>query len=572
MSKPSVIGKNHVLGVSEGIKRVLMGRSITRAPDTVKQTVQYILEQYPNIDSVISKYDNKMSDFQPDLLLNLNDSTEVNVNLFIIKGSATIQPKNLGAKSFLEKYFKAKAFQIDFNDYFDQVHKEFLQKIICKKEKPNLYDQIPQMKKKVNKHYPKFVDEIKQLRSEFLFSLREFCFKLLKDEYNLGAKGIQHAFNELMLLDSVNIITRYTEENKCLKVERWESSINSSQGIHIYKKGNAAVGIRSGLEALTLRFKFESSPTSSIKLATSYEKFPEEENIERENLLSIERFEQLIYQHRHLQRGNKSNSIGKCNEAMVYYGILKRNPKVNQVNEQDYQQMLSRYSMDISNKELMNIYNASEITTEKIEEYLSDKYFSYQIESIQLVGNSYLENRLDTSDLQLVLIVDQKYIEESFSLKAISKRSARITAKNPGIGQILGPKYFGIGSLVPLVEEARNLFSNNMLNHRQVEEMVSEELGECLKSAVQQDLRKGIMALLGKSTLVLTIYSQNESLVLAHKDITDQINVYSKTPTTIQTTLRWNGGLEELSLRVKFSARQSKGWSSLKLACEYKLS
>ena len=80
------------------------------------------------------------------------------------------------------------------------------------------------------------------------------------------------------------------------------------------------------------------------------------------------------------------------------------------------------------------------------------------------------------------------------------------------------------------------------------------------------------MALLGDSTLVLTIYSQNESLVLAHKDITDDINVYSKTPTPIQTTLRWNGDLEELSLRVKFSAGQSKGWSSLKLACEYKLS
>ena len=78
------------------------------------------------------------------------------------------------------------------------------------------------MKKRVNKYYTKFVEEINQLRSEFLFSLREF-FQLLKDEYNWGQQGIQHAFNELMLLDSTNIITRYTKENKCLSVERWES-------------------------------------------------------------------------------------------------------------------------------------------------------------------------------------------------------------------------------------------------------------------------------------------------------------------------------------------------------------
>ena len=260
-----------------------------------------------------------------------------------------------------------------------------------------------------------------------------------------------------------------------------QSTFNRTQGIQIYKKGNDTVGIRSGSESLTLRFKFESSPTSSIKLATSYETFPEEIVVKKNNLLSIERFENLISQHRHIKQGNKSNSIGKCNEAMVYYGILKKCPSINQVDEQGYQQMLSRYSVDISKKELMDIFTASEVTTEKIVEYLSEKYSSFFIESIQLVGDSYLTDRLDTSDLQLVLIVDQKYIVESFSLKAISKRSARITAKNPGIGQILGPKYFGIGSLVPMVEKARNLFLDNILNHRQVEEMVSRRVGRMFK-------------------------------------------------------------------------------------------
>ncbi|MCG7335272.1 hypothetical protein MHZ95_08285 [Sporosarcina sp. ACRSM] len=571
MNKPSVIGKNHVLHVSHALKRSLIGDSLDAFSDPVVQTVNFIKELYPNIQSVKNKFETVRPDAESDLVLRLTDQQEIKINLFLIKGSANIQPKNLGAKSFLEKYFGSTGLQTYFNDHFNREYLSYLQGIISLKENLNAYDRISVLKKKVGHYYSKFEEEINPYRTEFLFSLREYCFILLKDEYNVGAEGIQHAFNELMLIDSTTIITRHSNGSKCLGVEHWKSNIDSNQGIQIYKKGNDTIGIRSGEEALTLRFKFESGPTSSVKLATSYEVFPAEDKIEQRNLRSIENFEMLIEQHIQLETTNKSNAIGKCNEAMVYYGILKAEPSVLQVDEQEYRQMLNTYSPIISHKELLDLQRASTITMKKIFGFLEGKYSSYQIESIQLVANNYVLDRLDTSDLQLVLRVDQKYVVESFSLKAISKRNTKITTKNPGIGTILGPQYFDIGSLALFVEEVKKQFEQELLTHREALEKVSEELGESLQVAQQEYIRKGIAALLGNSTMVLTIYSQNDSLVLEYGAIKDEIEVLPKTPTAIQTSLRWNDNQEELTLRVKFSGGQNKGWSSLKLACDYRI-
>ncbi|MEI3614958.1 hypothetical protein [Pseudogracilibacillus sp. SO30301A] len=393
----------------------------------------------------------------------------------------------------------------------------------------------------------------------------------MKNEYNGGAFGIADAFNELMLMNTVNIITRYTNKNKCFSVEEWKSNVNFSQEMQIYKKGNDTVGIRLGSEALTLRFKFESSPNSSIKLATSYEAFPEKDKLIQENLESISEFERIINEHKQLETKNKSNAIGKCNEAMIYYRILKTSSQVNQVNEQSFVDMLIKYAPRITHKELMDIKLASNISISKLYTYLQKKYNDYEIDSIQLVGDSYIQNRLDTSDLQLILKVDKKYIVESFSLKAIAKRNSKITTKNPGIGQILGPHYFDIGSLALVVEKVKERFNNNEVSHQESLETVSEALGENLVRAPQDKLKKGIISLLGNSTVVLTIYAQNESYILDYNTIQDEIRVLSKTPTLIQTTLLWNQEQEELTLRVKFSASQSKGWSSLKLACDYRV-
>ncbi|WP_391119192.1 hypothetical protein [Psychrobacillus sp. L3] len=571
MSKPNEIGKSHVLDVYNALKHYLNSDSMESYSVPVQETVKFIVGLYPTIRSVNNKFETDKPDFNPDLLLTLHNKDKAKLNLFYIKRTAAIQPKNLGAKSFLENYFISQNLQENFNAYFNKEYELYLQSIMDFRGHRNVYDRIPELKKKVLACYPKFEAEINPFRRSFLFSLREYCFQLMKDEFNNGSIGIENAFKELMMFDTTNIITRYTEENKCFGVEKWKSNINIGQGIHIYKKGNDTIGIRSGTEALTIRFKFESGPTSSIKLATSYEYFPAEDGIVQKNLRSIKLFEGLLEKHEQINKKDDSNAVGKCNEAMIYYRTLKIDPKIHQIDEKEFQVMLESYSPYISSKTLLNIQQSSKKAVEKIDEYLQGKYQDYHIESIQLVADSYLKDRLDTSDMKIILKVEKRYVEEDLSLKAISKSNAKITVKNPGAGSILGPQYFNIGSLTPVTDEVKVKFNQKQLTYRQSLEVISEALGESLQTAKQKNLKKGLIAIRGTATTIITNYVKDKSLILEHDVINGEVEVYQKTPSTIQTTLRWNEKQEELSLRVKSGKGKQHGWSSVKLVCEYKV-
>lgn len=571
VKKSSEIGKQHVLAVCSAIRTYLKKAPLVNFSEPVQETVKFIVKQYPNIQSVCNNYETDKPDFSPNLRLTLQNGETVNVNLFYIKGKASIQPKNLGAKSFLRKYFLSQSLQNKFEAYFIKEYELYLQNILDVKGYRNVYDQIPTLKKKVHARYPKFEDEINPFRKYFLYSLREYCFQLMKDEFNEETHGIEHAFNELMMRDTTNIITRYTSKNKCLYVEQWKSAIDEAQAIQLYKKGNETIGIRAGSEALTIRFKFESGPASSVKLATSYERFPTVDGVEQKNLQLIKRFERAIGKHQQVNKKDDSNAVGKCNEAMVYYRFLLTDPKIHQVDDKQFQVMLETYSPYVHHETLLNIQQSSIKTVEKIDEYLLEKYGEYELDAIQLVPDSYIEDHLDTSDLKIILKVDEKYVEENLSLKAISKRNVKITVKNPGAGTILGPLYFDIGSLTPLTDELKYKFEQKQLTHTECLEIVSAELGKCLQLANQEKLKKGLAAIRGTATTVITNYTDDQTLVLAHNVIHGKIEVHPKTPTPIQTTLRWHEKQEELSLRVKFSGRQSKGWSTLKLACEYKV-
>lgn len=571
VSKLSDIGKKHVLDVCNALKSYLLDKSIDAFNEPVQETAKYIVALYPNIRVVRSKFETERPDFNPDLLLTLNNDVEIKVSLFRLKGKAAIQPKNLGAKSFLQKYFLSEKLQDDFNGFFAKEYDLYLQGILEINGYRNVYDRTPELKRKVSAQYPKFEDEINPLRKSFLFSIREYCFKLLKEEFNEGNPGITYAFKELMMIDSTNIITRYTKENKCLCVEEWKSMLDTNQEIHIYKKGNDQIGIRFGIEALTLRFKFESNPTSSVKLATSYEVFPAEDGIVHKNLRSIKIFEDLLERHKQLNQKDDSNAVGKCNEAMIYYRILQTDPKVHQVEEEEFQLLVESYAPYISRKTLLNIQQSSKKAVEKIGEYLQAKYQAYKIESIQLVPDNYLKDRLDTSDLKIIIRVEEQYMEENLSLKAISKSSAKITVKNPGAGTILGPLYFDIGSLTLVTDEVREKFILKQLTGKQCLEVISAALGEGLLLANQKKLEKGLAAIRGTATTIVTNYTNDKSLILEHDVIRGEVEVHSKTPTLIQTTLYWNGKQEELSLRAKFSKGKQHGWSSVKFACEYRV-
>lgn len=572
MSSSKKIGDQHVIDVSNALKCYLLNQSILEFKETVQQTARYITKLYPTIKKVTSKFETESPDSNPDLFITLKSGETNKINLFYIKGTSPVQPKNLGAKSFLKKYFLSENLQALFNKSLEYAYESYLKKIVNTREVENVYDKIGTLKKKVKKYYPKFVPEINQFRRQFLFELREECFTLLKEEYNNKfSDSIINAFNELLLINSTNIITRYTVENKCLGVEEMKFCSEISK-INLYKKGRDTLGIRTGQEALTLRFKFESGPTSSIKLATSYERFPTDDSIVRHNLYTIDRFEDIIFNHKQQeQKVNTSNAIGKCNEAMVYYRILKSNPSINQVSEDDYTKMLSKYGPVISSSSLLAIQRSSNSALNQLNQYLRDKYDTYSIDSIQLVPDNYLKNRLDTSDLELVLVVNNQYIEESISLKALSKKTTKLTIKNPGIGTILGSQYFDIGSLNPLVSEVKEKFQNNIFDHQQSLVEVSSILGGYLKNADQISLKKGVQSLLGESITLVTFYKEEYSIMLDHKDVKNEIMVAPHTPSPIQTTLSWNNDQEELSLRVKFSSGHHRGWSSLKLACEYKI-
>lgn len=569
VNKPSTVGKMHVMYVGQALKMYLKGQSIQHFTEPVQETVKFIMELYPNIQHVIVKYETKQPDLHPDLVVTLQHNEELNINLFYIKGSAKIQPKNLGVKSFLEKYFQSKTLQMKFNDFFENAYKTYLKNIVKTKEQVDDTDTTKQLKGKVRQYYPKFVEEIDLIRKGFLFSLREYCFSLFKEEYNDRKSGIENAFKEFFMSDSTNIITRHNGKNKCLQVGLWNLNTKSTSEIQLYKKGLTTIGIRVGTEAITIRFKFESAPVSSLKLATSYDRFPEDNQIVEENLKSINNFEQLIEKHEKTERGNVSDAIGKCNEAMTYYRLLKFNPIVNQVDSKEFVDVLMKYSSLITHETLLNIYTSSESAVTTIQHYLQEKYGAFKMESIQLIPQSYLKNRLDTRDLLLILRVDGKYVEEGFSLKGIAKNNVKITVKNPGAGQLLGPSYFDCGSLVELIEQTKKEFLQNEINHMQSLERISYAIGESLKEAPQGKLQKGITSILGNAPTVVTLYTMNKSKLIMHGEVHGQIMVYPTTPTAIQTTLSWSNHEETLTLRVKFSASQSKGWSSLKLACEY---
>ncbi|MBW9234769.1 hypothetical protein JQK62_21485, partial [Leptospira santarosai] len=95
-----------MLEVCAALNSCLLDKPIDAYNDLVQETAKYILELYPDIRAVRSKFETDQPDFNPDLLLTLSKDIEIKVSLFRIKGKSAIQPKNIGAKKFFyKKYF-----------------------------------------------------------------------------------------------------------------------------------------------------------------------------------------------------------------------------------------------------------------------------------------------------------------------------------------------------------------------------------------------------------------------------------------------------------------------------------
>jgi hypothetical protein len=327
--------------------------------------------------------------------------------------------------------------------------------------------------------------------------------------------------------------------------------------------------------SLLIRFKFESDPASSIKLAASYE-FPKKNDLQhhnriKENNVTLKGMLNVLTNQIHVEKSNTSNAIGKCNEALIYAEFLKRFPTVKQVDTRECITFLEKYSRIVKRRTLNQIYESSVVSVSEVIKTLTIKHKEFNLEEIQLVPESYLEDRLNSADLKLILNVNGKLVEELLSLKAIANKNAKITTKNPGMGSILGPNYFGITDMAPIVALIKSKYENGEIDHINSLRYLSTEIGKRLEQATQSQLQRGIQNLLGSAIMVVTIYNKNQCVCIEHERIETSVYVAPRTPTPIQTTLTWNNLKETLYLRVKFSKGQHHGWSSVKLASEYQI-
>ena len=228
-----------------------------------------------------------------------------------------------------------------------------------------------------------------------------------------------------------NVITFYGKDHNDVSVDEFKPGTPDFGDIQINKIGKSTVGIKFGKIALTLRFKFESKPTSSIKLAVSYESFPDESENENINKITIQKVEDLINAHQCTKDSNDSNAIGKCHEALTYYYFLREFPEIIQVDPEECGSLLAKYSANVKPNTLEKLFTSTSTIVPVICDKLTEKYSHFKLESIELIPDSYLEDPLNTGDIQLILKVNGKYATENISLKAIAKRGGKITTKNP---------------------------------------------------------------------------------------------------------------------------------------------
>ncbi|MCC3815210.1 hypothetical protein [Vibrio parahaemolyticus] len=569
---PRTIGDKHVCDVTAEIRTYIDTQQLPAEDEIAAATACFIIKRHNDIVAVVNKFEVENSNVAPDLTLHKKNGESVTVNLYKIQNSGSIQPKNLGALSFIEKYFNSPFLQQEFNAYFKMVYRDFLLHsldTLCETYDNDIEDR--EMREELRTICPRFTPEIEQYRAKFLYELREKCFDLFLKEYNKKSGAIEKAFNTLFMTDSLTIITRYNGD-KLKSVEEFKVDIHEITNVSISKVGMNTVGITSDNITLLLRFKFESGPASSIKLATSYSKPKGEPKIIEENCRALHLFEKVSSQDV-FSTSNKSdsNAIGKCSEAIFYSQILKVDRSVLQLDKSNFIEIFETYSSKITRNEFEDIMQTAIGTVHGLIQFLKERYGDYSIDSIELVPDAYLVNRLNTADIELVLRVGSKYVTEPISLKAIANASSSINCKNPGIGQILGPTYFNLSQeqLDIVLNTAKASFLKKEINHRKALEIISKNIGEQLINSEPKNIINGAQALLGTALVVVVYYRDKKYAFLEHDVTIRDITVHRDNPTLIQHTLSWSDG-EQIGLRVKFSRGQRYGWSSVKLACAYK--
>ncbi len=124
--------------------------------------------------------------------------------------------------------------------------------------------------------------------------------------------------------------------------------------------------------------------------------------------------------------------------SYFYAQLLKVNPNVIQLDNHAFIEMFAKYSPDITATEFEGIRATSVGAVDGLSAFLKEKHGDFKIDSIELVPDAYLDNRLNTADIELVLRVGDKYVTEPISLKAIAKATNTINCKTRVLGKFWG--------------------------------------------------------------------------------------------------------------------------------------
>lgn len=576
MSIQKITGNNHVKCVKKALHSLLRRVKSIEAP-TALETAKFILNKYPDIDKVLSKFEFPNPDLHYDLTLHLKSGNVINVNLFVVKGDGGIQPKNVGAQSFISKYFLDDSLQNEFNKLYDKEYNQYLTELF---EYKTGYPITSISREEMRKIMPlsTFNQDINEFRDRLLYSLREHCFNLFQKFCNDNPTLIENGFNTMLMVNDFNIITRTYQDGRIL-VEEFNPNVGVSfRDIKLFKTGIKTVSILCGSACLNLRFKLEWGPYTSVKLAISHKHISNPNTYDQKNkklnFKTLQTAKGILHHTNFVKKKNNSNAIGKCNEALVYLHLLEKFPDTVQVDSGYCLEMLKSYAPELSLEEINKLNSSSILAADEINKFLNSNYPKFTLENIELVPESYVSDKLDTADLKLNIRYNKKRITEKLSLKAINK-DRKLTVKNPGIGTILGENFFNLAKeneeLHRIVEILKEKFNNLEYTHSKCLEIASKHFGEFLQRATQEQLYKGIENILGKPIVIVTVYDEAKAYIHKRDTVSGEIIVYAQTPTNIQTTLAWDNQKYKLSLRVKFSRGHEHGWSSLKFAAEQKI-
>lgn len=574
--KQKHIGNKHVYEVKEHLLKLLSGEDVI-VNSTSSATASYIFNKHSSIKSISSKFDHKNPDKYPDLTIHI-ENNKVPYHLFSIKNGG-IQPRNLGGKSFLSTYFQEDTLQERFNIRLEQLYIHFYRSILKDSDE---YTSLTDLRKEVKNAEISFSnnDNANKSRKNFLFSLRENALEIFYELLNTDKREkIISGLNYLLFNGESMLIAKKKAPDFPVIETNYQFSYADS--INVYRKGNDSIGFTNGTFVLFIRFKFESQPHSPIKLTTSLGKYESTSNINTSLILRFEKTWNDLIANTHYTGRVDPNSVGKINEALIYHYLLQNKPTVisdENVKEARHIENIKIYGVNLPKSTLKKLNEASKLAVENVLlDYIKLKYPEHSISAISLTDDAYRLDIRDNSDIKLILkpvypsSFKDTVKELGFSLKANARSNATSVVKNPGFGKILGPNYFKIGDTENINSELKDLFQKNKINHNQVLIFANQYLAESLSSASVETLKYGLATIIGKIPIVHTFYEDNNAKISGLITYGNDLKFEANYPTKISNSIFWNNGKEQLIMRVKFEGNHSKGWTSLKLVCTYKI-